>query len=176
MKAIENMKIALNKNSEVVLLTDIRMKADGDIDSLFLNFFTLLNPPLRLSVLGVGCLSQQLGVLMDLTEDQMNQMLKDKPELYSNILQGKTQELLQNGEEFTKMEITDEKSASNVGAILTSMLKHGYYIQRIKYHFPSGTQKQDQKVDISSLKPAFKQMLEISKRWNDTSFLEGLQQ
>lgn len=175
MKSIESMKIALNKKAEVVLLTDIHMKSDKDIDSLFLNFFTLMNPPLRLSVLGVGCLSREIGVLMGLTESQMNQMLQDKPEVYTNILQQKTEELLQNGEEYAKINLDNEDSAKNVRAILTSMISNGYYIQRIKYHFPSGVQKQDQKVDISQLKPAFMQMLEIAKRWNDESFLEELQ-
>ncbi len=56
MKEITKVKIGFNKNTEVIVIADIDMKDNSDLDSLFLCFFTILHPPLRLSVLTTGCL------------------------------------------------------------------------------------------------------------------------
>ena len=80
MKSLDTIKLALNKKAEVVLLTDVDMKDDNDIDTLFLNFFTILSEPLRLSILGVGNLSEHLAELMGVEENAILQLLKTKPE------------------------------------------------------------------------------------------------
>ena len=55
------------------------------------------------------------------------------------------------------------------------MLQNGYYIQKTRYHFPNAdSETQEQKVDITQLKPAFKAMLEISKRWDDPTLKQEL--
>ena len=51
MKSIKNVKLGFNKNAEVTVVADVEMKDENDIDSLFLCFFTILNPPLRLSII-----------------------------------------------------------------------------------------------------------------------------
>lgn len=174
MKSLDGMKLAMNNKAEVVVIADVTMKSDEDIDSLFLNFFTLLNPPIRLSVLGVGCLSKNVGSLVNVSEGKMNDMLMENPDLYANLLQTNTPVLLENAEEFAKIELNSDKNAQNVRAILASMLSNGYYIQKVRYHFPSGIQKQNQKVDVSQLKPAFQQMLQIAKRWDDADYISSL--
>ena len=175
MKKLQTIKIAINKKAEVVLLTDVDMKDDNDIDTLFLNFFTILSHPLRLSILGVGNLSEHLAKIMGSEEKAILQLLLNKPEVYTNMLQTKTQELLEGfSEEFAKIELNGEKNAKNVRAILTSLVGNGYYKQIVNYNFPSGIKKESQQVDINEMLPAFKQMLEIVKRYDDEEFLKEL--
>jgi len=175
MKSLDTIKLALNKKAEVVLLTDVDMKDDNDIDTLFLNFFTILSEPLRLSILGVGNLSEHLAELMGVEENAILQLLKTKPEVYTNMLQTKTQELLVNfSEEYAKIELNSENSAKKARAILSSLVSNGYYMQIVNYHFPSGIKKENQQVDITEMLPAFKQMLEIVKRYDDEEFLKEL--
>jgi len=91
------------------------------------------------------------------------------------MLQAKTQELLVNySEEYAKIVLNDEKNAKNARAILTSLISNGYYKQKVNYLFPSGNQKQEQIVEVKEMIPAFKQMLEIVKRYNDEEFLKKL--
>ena len=126
MKEIRQVKLGFNKRAEVTVIADIDMKSDEDLDSLFLCFFTILHPPLRLSVITTGCLNDRLA------------------ELYNQ----------------------------DVSAI-DAMMENN--VQKTRYHFPTKqTQKQEQKVDISQLKPAFKTMLELCKRWDDPTLLEEL--
>lgn len=175
MKSLNKIQIALNKNAEVVLLTDIDMKSDNDPDTLFLNFFTILAEPLRLSILGVGCLSSKLATLVGSDEESINNLLNNNPEIYTNMLQQKTQQMLvDSSEEFAKILLDGEKNAKNVRAILTSLLANGFYKQVVHYNFPSGVKKEEQIVEITDMKPAFKQMLEIVKRYDDEEYLKQI--
>jgi len=175
MKSLNKIQIALNKNAEVVLLTEIDMKDDNDPDTLFLNFFTILAEPLRLSILGVGCLSSKLATLVGSDEKSINNVLMNNPELYTNMLQQKTQQMLvDDSEEYAKILLDGEKNAKNVRAIMTSLLSNGFYKQIVHYNFPSGVKKEEQIVEITDMKPAFKQMLEIVKRYNDEEYLKQI--
>ncbi len=176
MKEITSVKLGFNKNAEVIVIADINMKSDTDVDSLFLCFFTILNPPMRLSVVTTGCLNDHLATILNQSLDNIERLMRENPELYGAMIQQNTENLLQFGEEQNKVMLDSQKSADNASGILASMIKHGYYIQKMKYHFPNESPaKQEQKVDISPLKPAFKQMLEICKRWDDPKLKEELQ-
>lgn len=175
MKELKEIKIALNKDAEVVLVTNAEMKSEKDIDSLFLNFFTILSDPLRLSILGVGCLSKRLAELLGSDEKSINNLLANDTDTYTNMLQAKTQELLMgSSEEYAKIVLNNENNAKNARAILTSLISKGYYKQKVNYLFPSGNQKQEQIVEVKEMIPAFKQMLEIVKRYDDEEFLKQL--
>ena len=176
MKEIKQVKLGFNKNAEVMVVADIEMKEDSDLDSLFLCFFTILQPPLRLSVITTGCLNDHLAKIYNQDIANINKMMEDNEQMYGAMIQQSTEQLLTFGEEQNKVVLDSAKNAEQASAILASMLKHGYYIQKTRYHFPTAdTQKQEQKVDISQLNPAFKTMLEICKRWNDPKLLEELQ-
>tara|TARA_A100001201_G_scaffold71712_2_gene65575 strand:- start:1152 stop:1682 length:531 start_codon:yes stop_codon:yes gene_type:complete len=176
MKEIKQVKLGFNKNAEVMVVADIEMKEDSDLDSLFLCFFTILQPPLRLSVITTGCLNDHLAKIYNQDVAHINKMMEDNEQMYGAMIQQSTEQLLTFGEEQNKVVLDSAKNAEQASAILASMLKHGYYIQKTRYHFPTADkQKQEQKVDISQLKPAFKTMLEICKRWNDPKLLEELQ-
>ena len=176
MKEIKQVKLGFNKNAKVMVVADIEMKQDSDLDSLFLCFFTILQPPLRLSVITTGCLNDHLANIYNQDVAHINKMMEDNEEMYAAMIQQSTEQLLTFGEEQNKVVLDSAKNAEQASAILASMLKYGYYIQKTRYHFPTAdTQKQEQKVDISQLKPAFKTMLEICKRWNDPKLLEELQ-
>ena len=176
MKSIKNVKLGFNKNADVTVVADVEMKGKEDIDSLFLCFFTILNPPLRLSVLTSGCINEQLAEILQQTPETIENMMKENTELYGTLIQQNTEAMLHNGEEQNKVMLDSEMNSKNARLILTSMLDRGFYIQKTRYYFPNGDkQKQEQKVDISPLKEAFKVMLEICKRWDDPKLKEELQ-
>ena len=176
MKSIKNVKLGFNKNAEVTVVADIEMKDAEDIDSLFLCFFTILNPPLRLSVITSGAINEQLSQILGQSPEMIEEMMKTNAEMYSMLIQQNTELMLQNGEEQNKIELNSASNSANASAILTSMLKNGFYIQKTRYYFPNGDkERQEQKVDVSTLKQAFKAMLEICKRWDDPKLKEELQ-
>jgi len=175
MKEITKVKIGFNKNTEVIVIADIDMKDNSDLDSLFLCFFTILHPPLRLSVLTTGCLNDKLADIYKQDLAAITKMMTENEAMYGAMLQQSTNELINYGKEQNKITLDNTKNADQACAILASMIKHGYYIQKTRYHFPTDpTQKQEQKVDISELKPAFKTMLEVCKRWDDPKLHEEL--
>ncbi len=175
MKSIKNVKLGFNKNAEVTVVADIEMKHKEDIDSLFLCFFTILNPPLRLSVITSGAINEQLSQILGQSPEMIEEMMRNNAEMYSMLIQQNTELMLQNGDEQNKIELNSASNSANASAILTSMLKNGYYIQKTRYYFPNGDkERQEQKVDVSTLKQAFKAMLEICKRWDDPVLLESL--
>tara|TARA_R110001606_G_scaffold385249_2_gene548692 strand:+ start:204 stop:734 length:531 start_codon:yes stop_codon:yes gene_type:complete len=176
MKQISQVKLGFNKKAEVIVVADIQMKTDSDLDSLFLCFFTILHPPLRLSVITTGSLNDHLSTIYKQDVLAIDKIMEDNEEMYGSMIHQSTEQLLTFGEEQNKILLESADKAEQASALLTSMLKHGYYIQKTRYHFPTApTQKQEQKVDISTLKPAFKTMLEICKRWNDPTLHEELQ-
>ena len=175
MKEIKQVKLGFNRRAEVTVIADIDMKSDEDLDSLFLCFFTILHPPLRLSVITTGCLNDRLAELYNQKVSAIDAMMENNEEMYGAMIQQSTEQLLQHGEEQNKINLDSAENAKQASAILTSMLQNGFYVQKTRYHFPTKqTQKQEQKVDISQLKPAFKTMLELCKRWDDPTLLEEL--
>jgi hypothetical protein len=134
-----------------------------------------LADPLRLSILGVGRLSSKLATLIGSDEESINSLLINNPEIYTNMLQQKTQEMLvAHSEEYAKILLDGEKNAKNVRAILTSLLSNGFYKQVVHYNFPSGVKKEEQVIEITDMLPAFKQMLEIVKRYDDEKYLKQI--
>jgi hypothetical protein len=175
MNGISNIKLGFNKKAEVTVIADVDMKGEDDIDSLFLCFFTILNPELRLSVLTTGCLNDHLATILGISSTSVLEMMKTNPEMYSGIIQQNTEQLLEYGVEQNKILLNSQDNSNSASAIITSMLKNGYYIQKTRYHFPNGeTKKQEQQVDVSSLKEPFKAMVDICKRWNDPKLQEAL--
>jgi hypothetical protein len=131
---------------------------------------------LRLSVITTGCLNQHLSTILGIPESSILEMMESNGEMYGSMIQQNTEILLEKGEEQNKILLSSAEQAQSASAILTSMLKNGYYIQKTRYHFPnSEMQKREQKVDISSLKEPFKAMLEICKRWDDKQLHEALE-
>lgn len=176
MKRIKNVKLGFNKDAEVTVVADVEMNGKDDIDTLFLCFFTILNPPLRLSVITAGCLNEALGKIIGQDISVIEKMMEENPEMYGLLIQQNTETLLQNGEEQNKVMLDSPTNSKNARLILTSMLDRGFYHQKTRYYFPNGDkQQQEQKVDITPLKQAFETMLEICKRWDDPKLKEELQ-
>lgn len=176
MKRIKNVKLGLNKNAEVTIVADVEMNGKNDLDSLFLCFFTILNPPLRLSVITAGCLNEQIGKIIGQDISTIEKMMKENPEMYGQLIQQNTESLLEYGEEQNKILLDSPNNSTNARLILTSMLDRGFYHQKTRYYYPDGDkQQQEQKVDIRPLKQAFETMLEICKRWDDPKLKEELQ-
>jgi len=167
MKGIRSVKLAMNKNAEVIMLADVDM-GENDIDSLFLCYFTILTPPLRLSVLTSGQLVQKLSVIMNVKEEVLLNLLQTNPEEYAKYVQNYTNELIGQADEQNRILLDSDENANQGRALIASILKSGYYLQKTKFHFPDGTvQEQDQKIDIKGMEQTFRAMLDICKNWKD---------
>ena len=99
MNGISNIKLGFNKKAEVTVIADVDMKGEDDIDSLFLCFFTILNPELRLSVLTTGCLNDHLATILGIPSTSVLEMMTTNPEMYSGAIQQNTEQLLEYGVE-----------------------------------------------------------------------------
>ena len=130
MKEIKQVKLGFNKNAEVIVVADIEMKEDSDLDSLFLCFFTILHPPLRLSVITTGCLNDRLSEIYNQDVSSINRLMEENEEMYGAMIQQSTEQLLTFGEEQNKIVLDSVKSAEQASAILASMLKNGFYLQK----------------------------------------------
>lgn len=149
------------------MLADVEM-GENDIDSLFLCYFTVLTPPLRLSVLTSGQLVQKLSVIMNMKEEVLLNLLQTNPEEYAKYIQNYTNELIGQADEQNRILLDSEENANQGRALIASILKSGYYLQKTKFYFPDGTvQEQDQKIDIKGMEQTFRAMLDICKNWKD---------
>ncbi len=167
MKQIRSVKLAMNKNADVIMLADVEMGAN-DIDSLFLCYFTILTPPLRMSVLTSGQLVEKLSVIMNVDKAVLLNLLQNNPEEYAKYVQNYTNELIAQADEQSRIVLDNDDSANQGRALIASILKSGYYLQKTKFHFPDGTvQEQEQKIDIKGMEQTFRAMLDICKNWRD---------
>lgn len=167
MKQIRSVRLAMNKNADVIMLADVVMGKD-DIDSLYLCYFTILTPPLRLSVLTSGQLVEKLSKIMNVDKSILINLLQQSPEEYAKYVQTYTNELIGQADEQSRIVLDNDDSASQGRALIASILKSGYYLQKTKFHFPDGTvQEQEQKIDINGMEQTFRAMLDICKNWRD---------
>ena len=167
MKQIRSVKLAMNKNADVIMLADVEMGAN-DIDSLFLCYFTILTPPLRMSVLTSGQLVEKLSVIMNVDKSVLLNLLQNNPEEYAKYVQNYTNELIAQADEQSRIVLDNDDSANQGRALIASILKSGYYLQKTKFHFPDGTvQEQEQKINIKGMEQTFRAMLDICKNWRD---------
>ena len=168
MKEVKSVKIGFNKKTEVVLVADVEMGGKDDVDSLFLCYFTILIPPLRLSVLTTDCLLQRLAQLMGKTENEMKNLLVKNPQQYAILIQKNTEKLMEFGVEQSKITLDNTQSANQARALVASIIKNGFYIQKSRFHFPEGNvETQEQVVEIKGMEPTFQAMLEVCKNWKE---------
>ena len=168
MKEVKSVKIGFNKKTEVVLVADVDMGGKDDVDSLFLCYFTILIPPLRLSVLTTDCLLQRLAQLMGKTENEMKNLLVKNPQQYAILIQKNTEKLMEFGVEQSKITLNNTQSANQARALVASIIKNGFYIQKSRFHFPEGNvETQEQVVEIKGMEPTFQAMLEVCKNWKE---------
>ena len=128
MKQIRSVKLAMNKNADVIMLADVEMGAN-DIDSLFLCYFTILTPPLRMSVLTSGQLVEKLSVIMNVDKSVLLNLLQNNPEEYAKYVQNYTNELIAQADEQSRIVLDNDDSANQGRALIASILKSGYYLQ-----------------------------------------------
>ena len=70
------------------VVADVDMKSENDVDSLFLCFFTILNPPLRLSVITSGALNEKLALLLGQSPEIIEKMMREKQVAIGQIRKG----------------------------------------------------------------------------------------
>mgnify|MGYP003648612277 CR=1 FL=1 len=168
MKQVKSVKMGFNKKTEVVLIADVEMSGKEDVDSLFLCYFTILIPPLRLSVLTTDCLLQRLAEIVGKTENEMKNLLLNDPQQYAVLIQSHTETLMQFGVEQSKIALDNSQSANQARALVASIIKNGYYIQKSRFHFPEGNvETQEQVVEIKGMESTFQAMLDVCKNWKE---------
>jgi len=168
MKGIKSVKLGMNKQAKVVMVADVEMGGADDIDSLFLCYFTVMTPPLRLSVLTSDRLLQKLSVLMNVEEANLKQVLSTNPDQYAQFIQQYTDKLISQADEQTKIVLDNDENATQGRALITSILNAGHYLQKTRFHFEDGSvQEQEQEVSIKGMEQTFKVMLEICKDWRN---------
>ena len=132
------------------------------------HYFTILIPPLRLSVLTTDCLLQRLAQLMGKTENEMKNLLVNDPQQYAILIQSNTEKLMEFGVEQSKITLDNTQSANQARALVASIIKNGFYIQKSRFHFPEGNvETQEQVVEIKGMEPTFQAMLEVCKNWKE---------
>jgi len=170
MKQIKSVKLGMNKNADVVLVADVEMGGEGDIDTLFLCYFTILAEPLRLSVLTTGQLLEKISVICGVGVEEMKQLMLDNPTQYATLIQENTEVLMDSGVEQTRIMLDNNENANQGRALITSILNSGFYLQKTRFDFGNGDiQEQEQKVPIKGMEPTFKAMLEICKKWDEVT-------
>ena len=108
-------------------------------------FFTILHPPLRLSVITTGCLNDRLAEIYNQDVSSINRLMEENEEMYGAMIQQSTEQLLTFGEEQNKVVLDSAKSAEQASAILASMLKNGFYLQKPAITFPTNLFKSKSK-------------------------------
>ena len=169
MKKVSSVKMGFNKEAEVVLIADVDMEDGNDLDSLFLCYFTILVPPLRLAVITTDCLIERVGLLIGKNKEEIETMIQTNPREYAMLIQQNTEKLMEFGVEQSRIELNNDKSSREARALVASILDNGYYIQKSHFHFPnSDVRTQEQQVPIGGMEPTFKAMLEVCKNWEET--------
>ena len=169
MKKVSAVKMGFNKEAEVVLIADVDMEDGNDLDSLFLCYFTILVPPLRLAVITTDCLVERIARLQGVTTTDIETLITTKPNEYALLIQQNTDKLMEFGIEQSRIELDNEVAAQQARALVASILDRGYYVQKSHFHFPNNEVKtQEQQVPIGGMEPTFKAMLEVCKNWEET--------
>ena len=170
MKKVSSVKMGFDKKANVVLVADVDMSDENDLDSLFLCYFTILIPPLRLAVITTDCLIDKLSALLGKNTATIERMIQENPQQYAMLIQQNTERLMEFGVEQSRIELNNDKSAQEARALVASIIQNGYYIQKSRFHFPNGEVKtQDQEVPIGGMEQTFKAMLEVCKNWKEVN-------
>lgn len=168
MEKIGKTKLTMNKEMKVVVYADVYMHDAKDADDLYFVMFNILADPLRLSLCIVSEFFNYLVSNTDITEDELNEMLKQDPEAYLRLVQNNYSGLVENSAaEKVKIKLDNKISADQARAIITSLLAKGEFKQVTTYNIPEKDPfVREQIVDTKPLKGELTIMLDIIKKWN----------
>jgi hypothetical protein len=175
MKAINKVKLSLNRDAEVVVTADIEMRSEQDPDDVYFVMFNILHDPLRMVVATVGNFCGLLAEAQNLTLEQSEELLKAEPERFMQLVLSDQARLFGAAEEKVKVVLDSQKNADMARAVVTSMINNGKYHQVSNYRVGAAEPVvKVQEVPTKELLPDLHQMLNIIKEWEDFDLREFL--
>ena len=158
----------MNKEMQVVVYADVYMQNADDKDDLYFVMFNILADPLRLSLCVVSEFFDYLVNHTEISEVELNKMLKDDPEAYLILVQNNYSGMVEHSAtEKVKINLDNKVSADQARAIVTSLLSKGKFKQVTTYKIPGKDPfVREQIVDTNPLKGELTIMLDIIKKWN----------
>jgi hypothetical protein len=167
MKKIGKTKLTMNKEMLVIVYTDVYMQDANDVDDLYFVMFNILADPLRLSLCVVSEFFNYLVNHIDITEAELNKMLKTDPEAYLGLVQNNYSGMVEHSAtEKVKINLDNKVSADQARAIITSLLSKEEFKQITTYIIPGKAPfVREQIVDTTPLKGELTIMLDIIKKW-----------
>jgi hypothetical protein len=168
MEKIGKTKLTMNKEMQVVVYADVYMQNENDADDLYFVMFNILADPLRLSLCVVSEFFDYLVSHTEITEAELNKMLKQDPEAYLMLVQNNYTGMVEHSAaEKVKIKLDNKVSADQARAIVTSLLAKREFKQVTTYKIPGKDPFiREQIVDTTPLKGELTIMLDIIKKWN----------
>lgn len=172
MKKIGKVKLGINNELDVVIVSDVTMKDESDKDDLYFVMFNIMHEPLRLSVTTVGDLLKLAKINTEKSEEELLKLLESDPEQYVYSALGNTELLMNNSQEKIKILLDNSESATKARIIISSMIDKKRFIQESNYNVDGKITVKKQEVETENMIPQLRIMLEIIKNWDNLDLEE----
>ena len=172
MKKIGKVKLGINNDMEVVIVSDVSLKDKEDLDDLYFVMFNIMHNPLRLAITTVGDLLSLAKANTKKDESELLEMLESDPEQYVYSALGNSDLLMEYSQEKIKIPLDSKESANKARIIITSMIDKKRFIQETNYNVEGIITVKKQEVDTENMIPQLHIMLEIIKNWDNLDLEE----
>ena len=172
MNKIGKVKLGINNELDVVIVSDVSMNGEADKDDLYFVMFNIMHEPLRLSVTTVGDLLTLAKINTEKSEEELLKLLESDPEQYVYSALGNTELLMENSQEKIKIPLDSAESATKARIIISSMIDKKRFIQESNYNVDGKITVKKQEVEIENMIPQLRIMLEIIKNWDNLDLEE----
>ena len=172
MKKIGKVKLGINNDLEVVIVSDVAMNGEADKDDLYFVMFNIMHQPLRLSITTVGDLLSLAKENTGKSEEELLNQLESDPEQYVFSALGNSELLMERSNEKITIPLDSEESANKARIIISSMIDKQKFIQESNYQVNEEVIVKRQDVDTSNMIPQLTIMLDIIKNWNNLDLEE----
>jgi len=166
MKNIGKVKLGVNKDLEVVIVSDVVMNGENDKDDLYFIMFNIMHQPLRLSITTVGDLLNLAKTNTGKSEEELLSLLESDPENYVYLALGNSDLLVEKSVEKIKIPLDSDESANKARILISSMIDKQKFIQESHYQVNGNVEVRKQDVDTSNMIPQLRIMLDIIKNWD----------
>ena len=166
MNKIGKVKLGINNELDVVIVSDVSMNGEADKDDLYFVMFNIMHEPLRLSVTTVGDLLTLAKINTEKSEEELLKLLESDPEQYVYSALGNTELLMENSQEKIKIPLDSAESATKARIIISSMIDKKRFIQESNYNVDGKITVKKQEVETENMIPQLRIMLEIIKNWD----------
>tara|TARA_R110000751_G_scaffold105576_1_gene201544 strand:- start:2711 stop:3253 length:543 start_codon:yes stop_codon:yes gene_type:complete len=172
MNKIGKVKLGINNELDVVIVSDVSMNGEADKDDLYFVMFNIMHEPLRLSVTTVGDLLTLAKINTEKSEEELLKLLESDPEQYVYSALGNTELLMENSQEKIKIPLDSAESATKARIIISSMIDKKRFIQESNYNVDGKITVKKQEVETENMIPQLRIMLEIIKNWDNLDLEE----